>query len=73
MTVTDAEILDEMRRCNDPAWTVSEAAEWYDMNPDTMRRRLYQLDQEDKICCKQAGDRILVFWLPDDQRSVLSI
>ena len=62
-TVTDEEIMREMRVSRSPAFTTAELAERFDMSTEGIRNRLKKLRDEDQIKSKQPGSRTVIWWV----------
>jgi predicted transcriptional regulator len=62
MTVTDDEIVEEMRRRDDPAFITKEIASWFDMGTEGMRNRLKSLADQGRIRAKKPSSRTQIWW-----------
>jgi len=66
-TVSDAEILDQLRRCPAPAYVTSEIAEHFDMSRQGIRNRLNELHEAGVIGKKQPNDGVIIWWTDVDE------
>jgi DNA-binding MarR family transcriptional regulator len=64
-TISDAEILREVRMLPDPVVTASEVAERIDMTRQGTNNRLSELTEKGFLKRKEAGSRAVVYWLTD--------
>lgn len=62
--VSDEEILDVFKRSSDPVLFTSEVADELSIGRDGVRKRLNELEEENKIHKKKRGN-IIVWWLND--------
>mgnify|MGYP001120388496 FL=1 len=70
-TITDDEIVNEMRTASDPAFTTSELAEKFGMTTEGIRGRLKQLENQSRIRCKKPSSRSVIWWVETSQSSVV--
>jgi DNA-binding GntR family transcriptional regulator len=66
-TVSDDEILDQLRRCPSPAYVTSEIAEFFDMSRQGIRNRLNELHEAGAIGKKQPNDGVIIWWTDVDE------
>jgi hypothetical protein len=66
-SVTDDEIIDQLRRCPCPAYTTAEVAEFFGMSTQGMRNRLNALHETGDLRKKQPSKRVVLWWVPEDE------
>ena len=69
-TITDDEIVGEMRSAADPAFTTSELAAVFGLTTEGIRGRLKQLEQGDRIQSKKPSSRTVIWWVEENQSAV---
>jgi len=63
--VTDDELLAAVRMHKDPAVTSRDIADWVDLTPQAVNKRLPKLVDEGYIQKKEVGAAAVVYWLTD--------
>ena len=66
-TVTDDEIINQLRRCPQPAYVTSEIAEHFEMTRQGIRNRLNALHEAGKIGKKQPTNGVILWWADVDE------
>lgn len=64
-TVSDAEILLQIRAAPDPIVTAKEIAERIEMTPQGVNNRMDDLVDDGYVKKKKVGSRAVVYWLTD--------
>ncbi|WP_151099626.1 MULTISPECIES: hypothetical protein [unclassified Haloarcula] len=62
VSVTDDEILDRFDIVDAPVRTVPEMAQELPIGQDGLRRRLKELEKEERVVSRQVGARSVVWW-----------
>lgn len=62
-TMSDEEILQQLREHPDPAVTATELADSLDMTSAGVLQRLNTLAEENKVSRKKVGSRAVVWWI----------
>jgi len=62
-TVSDDEIIEQIRSHPDPAFTTPELAEQFDMTVEGIRRRLNKLQDKGRLYKKKPTNRTIVWWV----------
>lgn len=66
-TVTDAEIVDEMKSRPDPAFTTAELADIFNMTSEGIRGRLNDLRENGDVYRKKPTTRTIIWWVQSDE------
>ena len=66
-SVSDDEIIRQLRECPCPAYTTSEVAEYFEMSTQGMRNRLQALHEAGDLAKKQPSKRVVLWWVPEDE------
>jgi DNA-binding IclR family transcriptional regulator len=64
-TVSDEQILDAIKRHEDPFVAASEVAEMFDHTRQWAHARLSRLHEAGKVNRKGAGERSVIWWVDD--------
>ncbi len=72
-TVSDEEIIQQMKQSSDPAFTTSEIAEMVGMTPAGMRGRLESLKESGQVSKKKPSTRTVIWWTETDHPSAVSV
>lgn len=70
-TVSDEEIINEMKTGTDPAFTTSELAEKFGMTTEGIRGRLKQLESQNQIQSKKPSSRTVLWWVDKGHSSAV--
>jgi transposase len=68
-SMTEDEVLEEMLRRGDPAYSTGEVAEWFDMSVETARNRLKAMRDAGKVVEKKPSSRTQIWWPTEHQAS----
>jgi len=63
--VTDEELLAAFDVRDDPVVTVSDISGQVELEPDSVRHRLRNLEEQGVVKSKKVGARALVWWIKD--------